>query len=130
MSDQGCWTAGELRGLGFDVGVSRSGAILRIDCRGGVPQVDDAFFARLNGLDRLRELNLSGCAISERAVQALLVLAELRTLSLENARIAAEALEQLAGLPQLELLIVRGTGLSTERLAELRRRRIRVRIVS
>ena len=129
MDHLGTWTAAELRDQGLDVGVNRAGAVLRVDCRPRAAIVDEVFVARLVGLDRIRELNLAGCVISDRAASDLRRLESLRTLNLDGAQLSGAAIEQLAELPELELLVVRGTGIESERLADLRRRRLRIRIV-
>jgi Leucine-rich repeat (LRR) protein len=112
-------------GYGIALGASRPADLGPADgeaeCRitGGV-RVTDLGLARLSKLEKLRQLDLSGSAITPNGLQALAKLRDLRRLSLWNVKgiddTAAPYLEALANLTSLDLS---NTNIGDDTLARL-----------
>lgn len=79
------------------------------------PDVDDSVLQNLRGMDRLRELDLSGTVVSDAGLAGLVDLPKLETLRLRGTRVTDAGVQGLLdGITGLKQLDVRETGVSRE----------------
>ena len=119
-----------LKTLGCDLGRSRSGRLLRVDCRScpALPELN--LLQRVLECQALRELYVPRSGdFPNSAIEQLAGLQKLKVLDLEDSDLDDKSVEQLANHAGLQVLNVRNTNVTEACVARLRKVMIGTRII-
>ncbi len=132
MSESDEAIATTLRDLGAVLRLNKNGKILVLDFRPVKDLVSDVVMAnvmaKVEQVDRLRELYLDGTVAADNSLGHLIGLAKLTTLDLQNTAITDAGIALLKSLPSLKLLLLNGTQVTREGIAAVRKTMLNTRI--
>lgn len=121
----------KLDGLGVVLRFSKTKKLLSIDARPSPSKLElgDDLIKQLPIFDRLKEVYLSDCPVTDAAVAHLASLKRLEILELDNTNVSDEMLPVAAAMNKLKILSLNQTLVTKEAVAQIRKKMLGCRIV-
>jgi len=121
----------KLNGLGVILRFSKSKKLLSIDARPSPSKLElsDDLIEQLPVFDRLKEVYLSDCPVTDAAVTHLASLERLEVLELDNTNVSDKILPIVAEMNKLKILSLNQTRVTKEAVAQIRKKMLGCRIV-
>ena len=121
--------AKELSDQGVIIRRGKSGSALSVDFREATEAATEHNLNRLLHFEKLRELHLANCSISDSQIEFAAQLSKLQTIDLQNTRVTDGCFTKLQSCQNLKMLLLTGANVSQDGLAEFRKKMIGTRIV-